>query len=220
MAVVPRIRGPVPSAIVVKLRTTVSGVQAFSAGVNGYYNTRAVRLNDIWDPLITGAPAAGDQPRYYTQWAAMYRRYMVRKASMKMVRHNTASTNDDGGYLWMEVRSGNEADLFNPSLYTVEHMLERATIPGRRARYKRITSVMGGSSRWESDKIQCVPNFEAKTAGSDAHDNDAAFGSSPGIAVLGKATIHCHQAGGAPSFWVDYVIEQEVILYQPTEVMN
>lgn len=177
-------------------------------------------MNSIYDPLNTGGPAASDHPRYYDQWAALYQRYMVRKATLKMVRHNTASTNDDGGFMWMEIRTGGEAALFSPVSYTVENLMERASIPGRRAKFRRLRSVMGGSSIWERDSISCIPNFELKSGGNDAHQNDALFGYNPPVPVLAQATIHCHQAGGAPSFWVDYVVEQEVILYDPKTVMN
>lgn len=201
--------------------TTTAGVTSVgTAAVEGYTARFMHNANSIFDPLSKGVPLASQQPRYYDQWTNIYNRYLVRKAWLKIVRHCTSTQNDDGGYMWLQVRSPGESDVFDPSTYKVEEMLERATIPGRNSRYKRLIATSGGQSKWESTTISCVPNFQLKSSGVDTQDNDAVIGANPSSLVQFITDIHTHQAGSAGAFWFDIVLVQEVILYNPKTVLN
>lgn len=219
LAIMPRIRGPVPPSMIVKLPMTKVGAVSMIVANQGYYLRNGVALNSIHDPLVTGAPTAADRPRYYTQWAGLYKRYMVRRAKLHVKLHHTKADLLHGGYIYRESITPTEGRAFDPPTLSVENMIERSKTPGRRASFKRLTSVAGGATKWSSSTLNIVPAFHMQ--GKDAkEDNQALFNTDPATVIVGEITWHFPQATAGGSFWVELWLEQEVILFQPIVVVN
>lgn len=78
--------GP-PQSIIRKLRYQYNGTLTPAAA--GAADVQVFRLNSLYDPDFTGA---GNQPRYFDQYMALYDKYLVLGARIKVTAFNTSTS--------------------------------------------------------------------------------------------------------------------------------
>lgn len=205
----PRVRGPVPEAMVVHLKYVKAGVQSSISAAIGQYINYKWNTNSIFDPDASGA---GHQPRFHDQWATMYRKYYVRKFTIRARMHNTNLVNDAGGYLFLEHRSVNDLSKIAVTS-SIERNIERAN-SANNVKLKRFLSPgSGGQTHWVTKSLTLVPAFDLE--GRDKHTNTAAFGTNPSTLTELLVSWVFPQAGGTKSVFLEYDIDYEVCLMDP-----
>lgn len=209
LAVMPHVRQPVPSAIVVHLKFSQSAVTASSTGVANEYVIKTFNTNSIYDPDQSGI---GHQPRFHDQWANMYRKYYVRKCTVTIRMHNTNVTNTSGGYCITEHKSANDPTKVDPSMIANQYIIERCN-SDKKCSLRRFHAVSNGASYWFTKKISVVPAFDLE--GRDKHQNTGLFGANPATRTELRVTWVWPQASGTISQLFEYDVDYEVCLMDP-----
>lgn len=209
---VPRIRGPIPNAIIVHLPWTRAKTQAsVAAGGGGFALTNLYHTNSIWDPENTGA-SPNHQPRYHDQWALMYKRYYVRKCKVTYRVHLTGENNVSGGYILTEHRAANDVSKATV-LNSVEDMLERVRASNGKIKLRRMASPVAGPTLWKSISMTVVPAFDLE--GHDRTTNAAVMGTNPANLTMANMIMWFNQATVSAVFYVEVSMDYEVILMDP-----
>ncbi len=207
-AVMPRVRGPVPKALVVHLKYVQGGVSSSSNNVIGEYISQGFNTNSIYDPNGTGI---GHQPRFHDQWANIYRKYYVRRCTITVRIHNTNTTNDAGGYLFTEHRTTGEPQKLTVTASSAVNV-ERAQ-SSNECTVTRFRSPSSGQTYWWSKKFSFVPAFAMH--GRDKHDNTGLFGANPIRQTAFDILFNMPQAAGTRSIYIEYDLDYEVCLMDP-----
>lgn len=213
----PRLPGPVPSAMIVKIPYSDVGVKTTAVAIGGgegAFMTFTFNANSIFDPQ---ASVGGSQPMWHDQYQGLYRKYFVRKFALQARIHMTSASLAHGGYVFVETHSAARGPVLTPNTMLIEHMLEAVKTPTVNAKVQRFNSVGAGQSIWKTIKTGCVPAFELK--GEDAQEtNTAVFGANPSNLVHTSVHWCFPQDATFSSFWVEYRCVYEVILMQPINV--
>lgn len=213
----PRVPGPVPSAMIVKIPYSDVNVKTTAGAIgggDGFFMTFAFNANSIFDPQTA---VGGSQPMWHDQYEGLYRKYFVRKFTLQARIHMTSASLAHGGYVFVETHAAARGPVLIPNVMPVEHLLEAVKTPTVNAKVTRFNSVGSGQSIWKSIFTGCVPAFELK--GIDAQQgNTATFGANPPNLVHTAVHWVFPQDTSASSFWTEYRCVYEVILMEPINV--
>lgn len=211
MTMMPRVPGPVPRAIVVHLKFNQAAVTSSANTVGaGQVTEKIFNTNSIFDP---DAGATGNQPRFHDQWSAIYRKYYVRRFTIRCRMHNTTQSNAAGGYIFTEQRSSNDLAKLNPAIQTTAGMTESAK-SDKLCTVSRFRSPASGQTYWKVFTKSMVPAWVLE--GRDKQTNmTSLFGQNPATLTEFRILWNFPQAGGVISQWYEYEVDYEVCLFDP-----
>lgn len=214
MRLMPRISAPVPSSMIVKMPYSFTNVFSTTALTGASTYTQTFRCNSIFDPDATGV---GLQPRWHDQWAGIYTRYMVRRCNIKWRIVNTANSFAAWFYTAITPYTDTSLKPYDALLTSATYMddiKELTKRPGNRFQLKMHKAPGNGQSLIAAQSKSIVPAFYMD--GKDRQvQNSALFGANPAFQVYADCDIFAPLDGTSRTHYMEFVIEYEVIMYEP-----